>query len=99
MTKIKFQHFILLMLIMLLACQVCSAYSAETHAPDRTEYYAPYANQIIKVDGSGAERVWQLAKWQSLDHRWLGPEYSKKDFQGRYKVVWSKSKLYLLTEI
>ena len=84
---------------MLFILQANSAYSTETHAPDRTEYHAPYTAQLPKIDGVADESVWQLAKWQKLNHRWLGPEYSKEDFQGRYKVVWSKSKLYILTEI
>lgn len=99
MKNIKYQNFSLSTLLMLLVFQANSAYSAESHAPDRTEYFAPYAGKSINVDGSADESVWQLAKWQNLEHRWLGPEYFKEDFQGRYKVVWSKSKLYILTEI
>jgi hypothetical protein len=79
--------------------QVNSAFSKETHAPERTQYIAPYASEAVAVDGAANESVWQQAKWQNLEHRWLGPVYSKEDFQGRYKVVWSKSKLYILTEI
>ena len=86
-------------MLMLVVFQANSAYSTETHAPDRTEYHAPYTEQLPKIDGVEDESVWQLAKWQNINHRWLGPEYSKEDFQGRYKVVWSKSTLYILTEI
>ncbi|MDP7593396.1 MAG: sugar-binding protein [Litorilituus sp.] len=76
-----------------------STYAADSHDQDRTHYYAPFASQAPKVDGVANESVWQLAKWQQLDNRWLGPEYSKEDFQGRYKVVWTKNKLYLMAEI
>ena len=99
MTKIKVLNVSLTTLFMLFVFQAHSAYSKESHAPERTEYFAPYAGKAIKVDGIADESIWQSAKWQNLDQRWLGPEFSKEDFQGRYKVVWSKSKLYILTEI
>jgi hypothetical protein len=74
-------------------------YAADSHAPGRLNYYAPYAKESPKVDGISDESIWELAKWQNLDQLWLGPEFSKNDFQGRYKVVWTKSKLYLMAEI
>ncbi|MEH6570883.1 MAG: sugar-binding protein, partial [Halioglobus sp.] len=52
----------------------------------------------LTVDGVAAEPIWQQAQWRALDQHWLGPEYTKEDFQGRYKVVWTKDKLYLLVE-
>jgi len=78
---------------------ILPVYAAENHAPNRLNYYAPHAEIAPKVDGVANESVWELAKWQKLDQRWLGPEFSKDDFQGRYKVVWTKSKLYLMAEI
>jgi hypothetical protein len=74
-------------------------YAVDNHAPNRTNYYAPHAKKPPKVDGVANESVWQSAQWQKLDQRWLGPEFSKEDFQGRYKVVWTQSKLYLMAEI
>ena len=74
-------------------------YANENHAPNRLNYYAPHAEIAPKVDGVANESVWELAQWQKLDQRWLGPEFSKDDFQGRYKVVWTESKLYLMAEI
>jgi hypothetical protein len=75
------------------------SYAADNHSPDRLNYYAPHAAKAPKVDGVADESIWQLAKWQKLDQRLLGPEFSTDDFQGRYKVVWTKSKLYLMAEI
>ena len=75
------------------------AYAANNHAEDRLNYYAPHAEIAPKIDGVANEEAWKLAKWQKLDQNWLGPEFSKEDFQGRYKVVWTKSKLYLMAEI
>ena len=75
------------------------SYAADSHAPNRLNYYAPQAGKAPKVDGIANESIWQSAKWQNLDQRWLGPEFSTEDFQGRYKIVWTKSKLYLMAEI
>jgi hypothetical protein len=90
---------IFMLLIFQSVFQSNNAYSTGSHAENRTEYYAPYTNTLPKIDGVADERIWQLAQWQNINHRWLGPEYSNEDFQGRYKVVWSESKLHLLVEI
>jgi hypothetical protein len=78
---------------------ILPTYAADNHAPDRRNYYAPHAKVAPKIDGVANESAWELAKWQKLDQRWLGPEFSEDDFQGRYKVVWTKSRLYIMAEI
>jgi hypothetical protein len=85
-------------LVVLLATAVLPAYSAPTHHEGRTLYSAPKAHKAPVVDGVADEAIWQKAAWQVLDQRWLGPEYSPEDFQGRYKVVWTANKLYILGE-
>ena len=74
---------------------------AETpsHDPGRSQYRAPKARRALNVDGVADEPVWQRARWQEVKHRWLGPEYSAEDFQGRFKVVWTTEKIYILVEI
>lgn len=72
---------------------------AQTHSEDRTEYHAPFATTAPVIDGVADESVWDSAPWQEISHTWLGPEYTSEDFEGRYKVVWTKDRLYLLTEI
>lgn len=69
------------------------------HEPDRTQYRAPRALESPSIDGIADEAVWHKARWQMLSFRWLGPEYDPADFQGRYKVVWTPNKLYLMAEI
>lgn len=76
-----------------------AAYSSPNHDPDRSHYYASRSEHALQVDGVADEPAWQKAPWRSIDHRWLGPELSDTDFQGRYKVVWSESKLYILVEV
>lgn len=75
------------------------ALAEATHLPDRTHYRAPLANAPMIIDGQAEEAVWDRADWRSLSHRWLGPEYSPEDFQGRYKVVWTPDRIVILAEI
>ncbi|HSN71923.1 MAG TPA: sugar-binding protein [Steroidobacteraceae bacterium] len=83
---------------------VLAAGAPANHAPSghyagRTEYRAPRAAEPPAVDGIADEEIWDRARWQTLSHRWLGPEYSAEDFAGRYKVVWTAERIYLLAEI
>jgi hypothetical protein len=70
-----------------------------THDAGRSEYEAPRAKRQLRVDGVAGEPVWQRASWRPIEHRWLGPEYSAEDFQGRFKVVWTPAKIYILVEV
>ncbi len=72
---------------------------APTHDPERSKYHAPKAKRAPTVDGVADEPIWRRARWQDISHRWLGPEYSAEDFQGRFKVVWTPEKIYLLVEV
>jgi len=74
------------------------AQSATSHDADRTHYYAPRAQRAPEVDGVADESIWQEAAWRELGHRWLGPELSEDDFQGRYKVAWTENKVFVLVE-
>ncbi|MBC7486863.1 MAG: T9SS type A sorting domain-containing protein [Cytophagaceae bacterium] len=60
------------------------------------------ANQSVTpptVDGNGTDACWQQASWKSIDQLWLGTAPSAADFQGKYKVAWSGTTLYILAEI
>ncbi len=74
---------------------VTASRANEMHYAGRSNYSAPKALRPVVIDGVADEAVWAKAGWQELTHRWLGPEYSAEDFQGRYKVAWSDSKLYI----
>ena len=84
--------------LLLLMTMTCPAYSTPSHDAGRSHYYAPMAAQALEVDGIADEAIWQRAAWQELKHRWLGPELASDDFNGRYKVVWTEEKIYLLVE-
>ncbi len=68
------------------------------HLEDRSVYQAPRATTAPEVDGVADEPAWDSAPWRELNYRWLGPVYSAADFSGRYKVVWTPTKLYILGE-
>ncbi|MDJ0708879.1 MAG: sugar-binding protein [Woeseiaceae bacterium] len=70
-----------------------------THLEDRSTYIAPLAAQGIVVDGVADDVAWAKAEWREIKYRWLGPEYTAEDFNGRFKVVWTADRLYLLAEI
>ena len=73
--------------------------ATDAHYADRNAYRAPKAAVAPVVDGVADEPAWQQAEWLELKYRWLGPEYSAEDFEGRFKVVWTEERLYLLAEI
>jgi hypothetical protein len=68
------------------------------HYDQRSEYRAPKAADAPVVDGVADDVAWDNARWQYLSRRWLGPEYTADDFEGRSKVVWTESKIYILGE-
>ncbi len=75
-----------------------TACASTTHSENRSEYHAPFATTAPAVDGDASDAVWQKAKWKELEHRWLGPEHTPADFNGRYKVAWTHDRLYILAE-
>ncbi len=84
------------LLALLTAC--ASAPADNAHYPGRGEYRAPLAPAALLVDGIADEAIWAQAQWYDIAHRWLGPEYSEEDFQGRFKVVWTADRIYILGE-
>lgn len=77
-----------------------SAWAAESaHYPDRNVYRATQSVLAPVVDGVASEAVWRHAQWQPISQRWLGPAYTEDDFSGRFKVVWTTKRIYILAEI
>ena len=94
----KFSGFKRKLTSVFLTAMATTACADSTHDDGRTEYHAPMAQSAPTIDGVADEAVWEQARWQELKYRWLGPEYSADDFEGRYKVVWTTDKLYILGE-
>ncbi len=87
------------LIAVLLTTVTAAACADSAHYDGRSEYLAPMSDSPLQIDGVADEEIWQHAQWQDLTHRWLGPEYTAQDFQGRYKVVWTGDKIYILGEI
>jgi hypothetical protein len=83
----------------LFAMHAAQGAATETHYEGRTQYLAPMAKLAPAVDGIADDVAWEAAPWQEIGYRWLGPEFSAEDFEGRFKVVWTTGRLYILAEI
>ena len=86
--------------LVLAGCSVPGAgcLADENHLPDRTEYLAPRATTAPFIDGIADETDWQRARWQPIAHTWLGDDYTADDFNGRFKVMWTAERIYILVE-
>ena len=75
-----------------------TANADNNHDDGRSEYFAPMAAISPTIDGIVDDDAWQQAEWRELSNRWLGPEYTADDFEGRYKIVWTADRLFILGE-
>ena len=62
-------------------------------------YEAPKATQAPAIDGLADDPAWQQAEWANIDQLTLGKQPTSSDFSGRFKLVWTPEKLYILGEI
>lgn len=83
----------------LLATTLLASSAVASHSESRSTYHAPRALEGMRVDGVADESAWDLAEWRDIKYKWLGPDYSADDFEGRFKLVWTAERLYLLVEI
>ncbi len=51
------------------------------------------------IDGNSTDACWQNTIWLPLEQRWKGVPFGFKDFEGSYKVVWTKDALFLLVAV
>lgn len=81
-------------------CLLCplSLAGTDRHDPDRSHYRAPRADVAPIINGDGGDEAWTRAEWRPLDNVWLGGDLSRSDFHGRYKLVWTEHRLYVLVE-
>jgi len=67
---------------------------------------AYYVETPPLIDGSGDDAAWEKAKWQPIKYEWMyntppniTPVKNAQDFSGKFKVVWTAERLYILAEI
>ncbi len=83
-----------------IAAAICCTVDLIAQPVSTTELYkAPFTATAPTVDGIASDACWNDAAWVSINNLYLGAAYTANDFTGRYKMVWTASKLYLLTEI
>ncbi len=57
------------------------------------------ANTTPVIDGVSNDAIWTKCNWHPINELWLGEKYTAEDFQGKYKLSWTKEALYMLVEI
>ncbi|MBN1415212.1 MAG: T9SS type A sorting domain-containing protein [Bacteroidales bacterium] len=62
-------------------------------------YEALFINSVPVIDGIGDESCWDSAVWRPIDQRWIGPSYTAEDYSGRFKALWTASRVYVLIEV
>jgi hypothetical protein len=79
----------------------------------KDDFAACFAETPPVIDGSGNDPCWAKAKWQDINYAWMyqspkslpgtlnpdGTVSKTADFSGRFKVVWTADRLYILAEI
>ncbi|MBN2699678.1 MAG: hypothetical protein JXR52_12700 [Bacteroidales bacterium] len=60
-----------------------------------------FSETPVTIDGSATEPCWDLAEWHAVDQVWIpwGTPLAPGDFEGRFKVAWDSSFLYVLVEV
>ncbi|MBK6284657.1 MAG: T9SS type A sorting domain-containing protein [Draconibacterium sp.] len=67
---------------------------------EKNNYRAPKVDVSPVIDGIGDEKSWTNAEWSYINQPYDGQDLpDSTDFNGRYKVTWSESRLYVLMEI
>ena len=69
------------------------------HHEGRSQYRAPHADVAPVIDGSPDDAAWADAEWRPLAYNWLGEPADESDVSGRFKVVWSGDRIFLMAEI
>jgi len=85
----------------------------ETITLGQGDFFAYFAEIPPVIDGNGDDPAWEKSKWQDIKYAWMyqppkslsgtlssdGAVSKTADFSGRFKVVWTADRLYILAEI
>jgi hypothetical protein len=82
----------------------CLSYTTISNASDPDSwpqgyYEAKLTDTVPVINGIGDDPCWTSAAWAPIDQVWIGPGYSATDYSGRFKVLWTPERIYLLIEI
>lgn len=62
-------------------------------------YEAKFTKTLPVIDGIGNDTCWDKAEWATIDQVWIGPSVDASDFNGKYKVMWTEDRLYVLVRV
>ncbi len=91
--------FFLTLFLILVIVGLSQASAIDLADSDPSLLMAKKVKEEMTINGIDDESSWQLASWQPIDKLILGSMPSKKDFSGRFKIMWDEQQLYLLVEI
>jgi hypothetical protein len=90
----------LLALLLLVGCKTADIKNSKAQKPDVQLIDVPKAKQSPRVDGIANETIWnEQNSWHPIDQLWLGNPYTSNDYQGLYKLCWTKEAVFILVEI
>lgn len=62
-------------------------------------YEAKFTVTLPVIDGIGGDTCWNKAEWATIDQVWIGSSVDASDFTGKFKVMWTEDRLYVLARI
>jgi hypothetical protein len=88
------RHYVILLLALFLPLTVFCQTQSDT-------IYTYKSLVPVVIDGSDADVCWAEAEWHPISQVWIpyGASMAAGDFEGRYKVAWDSSYLYVLVEV
>jgi uncharacterized repeat protein (TIGR02543 family) len=69
------------------------------------DFVAYFVDTPPTIDGNGNDQAWEKAQWQPICYQWMYqtspffPVTDAADFSGRFKMVWTADRLYILGEL
>jgi hypothetical protein len=72
---------------------------AGNHQEEQGHYEALFTVTTPVIDGNGNDTCWNKASWAPIDQIWIGNAVEETDYSGRFKVLWTQNRLYLLIQI
>jgi hypothetical protein len=111
----KIIYFLVIIFMMFFsACKdKAGANNDDTAIPGQDDFFACFAETPPVIDGNGDDPAWEKSEWQDINYAWMyqppkslsgtlnkdGTVSKTVDFSGRFKVVWTADRLYILAEI
>lgn len=79
-----------------------SVSKTDTVVEEQQKDYTLIANSTTSrptIDGDSSDLCWTDQTWYPIAYTWMGKPFTSDDFEGKFKLSWDESKLYVLVEI